>query len=97
MATNTVYVTTDLNDKALWSKNLPIEDVHWINQPPEGGKLYKARLRYRGPLVTCVVEDSIIKLHEEQRGLAAGQSAVIYDDNDYVIGGAVLAGESSPT
>ncbi len=90
MTSNTVYVTTDLNDAALWSKNLAVQDAHWINQPPEPGKQYKARLRYRGPLVSCVIENNVIKLSEEQRGLAAGQSAVIYD-SAYVLGGAVLA------
>lgn len=91
MATNTVYVTSDLNDVALWSKDIAIQEAHWINGPPEKGKHYQARLRYRGPLVGCIIEDQVIMLAEEQRGLAAGQSAVIYD-NDYVLGGAVLAG-----
>lgn len=48
MKTNTVYVTTDLNDKDLWSKKLKLEDTHWINEPPVADKKYQARLRYRG-------------------------------------------------
>lgn len=94
MIANTVYVTNDLNDSALWSKDLPVQEAHWINQPPEAGRQYKARLRYRGPLVTCVIEGNFIKLVDEQRGLAAGQSAVIYD-NDFVLGGAVLTSLSN--
>ncbi|MDB5170582.1 MAG: mnmA [Candidatus Saccharibacteria bacterium] len=90
MATNTVYVTTDLNDAALWSKDISVQDAHWINTPPEAGKQYQARLRYRGPLVSCVIEGDTIKLADEQRGLASGQSAVIYD-GDFVLGGAILA------
>ncbi len=90
MKTNTVYVTTDLDDKALWSKNLTLQDLHWINQKPGAAKPYQARLRYRGLLVECKIKDNQLVLKEEQRGLAAGQSAVIYDGN-LVLGGAILA------
>lgn len=89
MATNTVYVTTDLNDATLWSTELTVHDQHWINQPPEPGRTYQARLRYRGPLVDCTIDGDRIVLADEQRGLAAGQSAVIYD-GEYVLGGAIL-------
>ena len=41
----------------------------------------KARLRYRGPLVDCELKDNKLILAEEQRGIAAGQSAVVYDDD----------------
>jgi tRNA-specific 2-thiouridylase len=90
MATNTVYVTTDLNDATLWSRELTVQDQHWINHPPEAGKTYQVRLRYRGPLVDCTIDGDTILLAEEQRGLAAGQSAVLYE-GDYVLGGAILA------
>jgi tRNA-specific 2-thiouridylase len=90
MVANTIYVTTDLNDKLLWSKDIPVRDRHWINQPPVAGKEYKTRLRYRGPLVDCTIEGDLLTLNNEQRGLASGQSAVIYD-GDRVLGGAIIA------
>jgi tRNA-specific 2-thiouridylase len=94
MKTNTVYVTTDLSDKQLWTKDLKLQDVHWINETPKAGKEYQARLRYRGPLVRCTLErtskSASLKLMDEQRGLAAGQSAVIYD-GDRILGGGILA------
>src|SRR5690606_21256983 len=31
MVKNEVYVTTQLDDKRLWSKTLSLTDVHWIN------------------------------------------------------------------
>ncbi len=34
MDKNEVYVTTDLNDKRLWSKELRLTDIHWINGVP---------------------------------------------------------------
>lgn len=90
MATNTVYVTTNLDDAGLWTKQVELQDLHWINQPPEPSKQYQARLRYRGPLVECILKRTRLNLKVEQRGLAAGQSAVLYD-HDRVLGGGILA------
>lgn len=89
MAKNTVYVTTDLGDKDLWSKEVTLQDLHWINQKPPDKK-YQARLRYRGPLVPCILNADKLILEEEQRGLAAGQSAVLYD-GERVLGGGVIS------
>jgi tRNA-specific 2-thiouridylase len=90
MKTNTVYVTTNLDDTNLWTTKARLEDLHWINQPPEVGKTYKARLRYRGQLVPCTLQGQSLQLEEAQRGIAAGQSAVIYDDG-HVLGGGIIA------
>lgn len=87
---NTVYVTTNLDDKELWSKTVKLEDLHWINAKPDETKKYKARLRYRGPLVDCSIKKNVITLQNEQRGLAAGQSAVLYD-GDRVVGGGIIS------
>lgn len=88
--TNTIYVTTDLDDKDLWSKELRLEDLHWIDKKPDQSKQYRARLRYRGPLVGCRLNGKKLLLDEEQRGIAAGQSAVIYD-GDHVLGGGIIS------
>jgi tRNA-specific 2-thiouridylase len=90
MVTNTVYVTTNLDDKDLWSKEIKLQDLHWINQPAEAGKSYQARIRYRGSLVDCTIDGDSLILGEEQRGLAAGQSAVIYE-GDHILGGGIVS------
>lgn len=87
--TNTVYVTTDLNDHELWHKEVRLEDLHWINEVPDEAEKYRVRLRYRGPLIGCKLEGQKLLLDDEQRGLAAGQSAVIYDGNRCLGGGIV--------
>ena len=97
IATNTVYVTTDLDDQALWTKELQLEDVHWINAKPEQRGNYRARLRYRGPLVACEIKGTTLTLAEAQRGLAAGQSAVIYDHETCLGGGIISRTGSSRT
>ena len=89
MKTNTVYVTTNLDDKNLWSKELVLENLHWIDEEPAAGQSYQARLRYRGPLILCTIRGKKLSLAEEQRGLAAGQSAVLYDA-DQCLGGGIV-------
>lgn len=89
MRANAVYVTTDLDDNDLWRQAVKLEDSHWINDKPDESKDYQARLRYRGPLVECRIKGSELSLAEPQRGLAAGQSAVLYD-SDRVVGGGII-------
>lgn len=100
MTKNEVYVTTDLQDKNLWRKQLVLAEPHWINQPPEQGKTYQVRTRYRADLVDCVVSleggpidsESHVKitLSTDVRAITPGQSAVLYDSDRVVGGGIVL-------
>lgn len=97
MATNEVYVTTDLEDEKLWHKTLDITDLHWINGTPEAGKKYQVRTRYRAPLVSCTLDLRVvplgsarIDLAEEIRAITPGQSAVIYD-GETVVGGGIVS------
>jgi tRNA-specific 2-thiouridylase len=89
MKTNVVYVTTNLDDQKLWTKTTNLSDIYWIDGSLEANKKYMARLRYRGPLVGAELKDNCLTLENEQRGLAAGQSAVIYDE-DRLLGGGII-------
>lgn len=93
MKKNEVYVTTDLQDKRLWHKELQLTNLHWINNPPELGKTYQVRTRYRAPLedgTTEVKGNTLhVKLSHEVRAVTPGQSAVLYD-NDHVLGGGIV-------
>ena len=86
---NEIYVTTDLDNKKLWHKNLRLTDLHWINNKPLNNKTYQARNRYRAPVVDCKVQDDIVALKDPIRAITPGQSTVIYD-GDYVLGGGVI-------
>jgi tRNA-specific 2-thiouridylase len=90
MANNIVYVTTKLDDEQLWAKEINLADLHWINQAPKQGVVYQARLRYRGPLVPAQLDGDRLILNEAVRGVAVGQSAVIYD-KDEVLGGGIIS------
>ncbi len=95
MDKNEVYVTTDLDDARLWSRNLQLTDLHWINQPPEAGKTYQVRTRYRAELVDCTLapgqDDTTysVQLADDIRAITPGQSAVVYA-GDRVVGGGIV-------
>jgi tRNA-specific 2-thiouridylase len=93
MKKNEVYVTTDLNDKNLWARELNLTDIHWIDEPPEASKKYQVRTRHRAPLINCELSHNQnvtqVMLENEVRAATPGQSAVIYD-GDKVLGGGIL-------
>ncbi len=92
MAKNEVYVTTDLNDATLWKDDIRLASVHWINQAPQLG-IYQIRIRHRAPLVSAALtydgENVVLKLNDEQRAIASGQSVVIYD-GEICLGGGII-------
>lgn len=94
MKTNTVFVTTNLNDEKLWSDMVKITQLHWINNPPELGVKYKVRTRHQGELIDCEITNldensATLKLVKEVRALAPGQSAVLYSGL-LVLGGGII-------
>lgn len=100
MEKNEVYVTTDIDDKRLWSNRLELTDVHWINGLPEDGMQIKVRTRHRAPLVEGTlhiaskgtissVPTLYIALSSDIRALTPGQSAVIYN-GEQVLGGGII-------
>ena len=95
MKTNTIYVTTNLDDAGLWTTGARLADLHWINGPASiktasSATAYTARLRYRGPLVPVKeLQDGNLLLDQPQRGLAPGQSAVLYA-GERCLGGGIL-------
>lgn len=93
MDKNEVYVTTDLNDKSLWKSNVELHSVHWIGDVPQAG-MYTIRIRHRAPLVGAELEitgdKAILKVADQQRAVASGQSIVLYDGDVCIGGGIVL-------
>lgn len=90
MDKNEVYVSRNLNDEAMWRKELPLSDAHWINDSLKDGEVFQVRLRHRGKLLPAMLQDGKLLLDEPERAVAAGQSAVFYRDG-VVYGGAIVA------
>ena len=90
MDKNKVYVSTNLNDSAMWRKELTLDHLHWINEPPKNDDKLFVRLRHRGKLLPCLLEENKLVLHETERAPTAGQSAVFYTGPTCIGGGIVL-------
>ncbi len=101
MSKDEVYVTTDINDGALWQNSFKISDVHWINDlTKEQESKYlkqssglKVRTRHRAQLIDCWLEQTdehiLVHLEDDIRALTAGQSAVFYD-GQVCLGGGII-------
>lgn len=95
MDKNEVYVTTNLNDGALWQQTVPLHSLHWISgQAPTEGK-YTVRVRHRAKLAgvnLLLQEDGTARLHfdDAERAVTPGQSLVMYD-GEICLGGGIVA------
>ena len=97
---NVVYVSKNLNDEHIWTKKLELADVVFRMGPvatvsaiPPTNIL--VRLRHRAPLIPARImlgEDStaVLEFENEVKRPAAGQSAVIYND-EICLGGGIIA------
>lgn len=94
MAKNQVVVITRLDDKNLWTKQLKLNQLHWINNAPKQGMIVQVRTRHRAPLVEAKIAtkkgELILTLEDEIRAATPGQSAVIYKDQQ-CLGGGILS------
>lgn len=95
MKKNEVYVTTDLQDENLWSREVELTDLHWIGQAPTKGNPLMIRTRHRAKLVPAKIlnkSSNFVKvvLGEDVRALTPGQSAVFYSGNICLGGGIVV-------
>lgn len=86
---NIVYVSKNLNNKDLWTKEITLSDVI-LREKPEG-KIF-VRLRHRAPLVLAKFENDKLIFEQEIKAPAAGQSAVIYGGKnaEVCLGGGIV-------
>ncbi len=73
-----------------------LEELNWLAAPLAPGDECRVQLRYRAPAVpaTVVSRDAgrvALVLETSVRAIAPGQSGVLYDDADRVLGGGVIA------
>jgi tRNA-specific 2-thiouridylase len=97
MAKNDVYVTTDLQDEKLWSREIKLTSAHWIDEAPSDDVGLSVRIRHRAKLIPVKLLNKssnsqwIAELGEEVRALTPGQSAVFYRGSECLGGGIVTA------
>jgi tRNA-specific 2-thiouridylase len=91
---NILLVTNDKNDKQLWKKKFTITNLTWVGKAPKFPLATGVTIRYHHPeypaLINLSNPDKLsISFDQPQRAITAGQSAVIYID-DEVLGGGVI-------
>ena len=96
---NLIYMGMGEDHPGLYRSGLfvPASEVHWVREdlmlPMGASKKYLARIRYRQPLEECTLhqkaEGLFIIFDRPQRGIAPGQFAAWYE-NDELIGSGVI-------
>lgn len=89
MEKNNVYVSRNLNNDAMWRSSVELTNLHWIHDAPVDGEKIVVRLRHRGLLLPAELRGTILTMHEAERAVTAGQSAVLYR-GDEVLGGGIV-------
>lgn len=90
MDKNEVYVSRNLNDDAMWRTSVELANFHWIHEAPSDGEQICVRMRHRGKLLPAEIHGTTLTMHEPERAVTAGQSAVLYQ-GDEVLGGGIVA------
>lgn len=98
MQRNEVYVSTNLNDSALWMERVHLGALHMINpdRTLQQGEQLGVRVRHRAAIVPATVAandrgEATLQLTEPQRAVTPGQSIVMYDGQECIGGGIVIA------
>ena len=86
LAQNIVYVSKNLNDSHIWTKELKLKDVILKKDIQN----IKVRLRHRAPLIPATLKNNTLYFESEIKRPASGQSAVFYD-GEICLGGGIIA------
>ena len=92
---NEIYVCQGVDNQLLYTENITLDKIHWINDLKEFKHLdCLVQIRHRHKPVKCNIEFNEgfrVMFQEEIRGVAPGQSAVFYKDNLCLGGGVIEA------
>lgn len=87
LAKNIVYVSKNLNNEDLWTKELKLTNIIWRGSETED---ILVRLRHRAPLIKAKFKNNAIIFENEIKRPAAGQSVVFYNETE-CLGGGIIA------
>ena len=92
---NEIYVCQGVDNQLLYTENITLDKIHWINDLKEFKHLdCLVQIRHRHKPVKCIIEFNKgfrVMFDKEIRGVAPGQSAVFYKDNLCLGGGVIEA------
>ncbi|MDO9225925.1 MAG: tRNA 2-thiouridine(34) synthase MnmA [Pseudomonadota bacterium] len=95
---NELIVVQGHDHPLLLSATLRADQLSWIGAPPEAGRRYGAKTRYRQQDAACVVEsitadELVLRFEQAQWAVTPGQSVVLYDGEVCLGGGVIAAAE----
>ena len=85
---NIIYVSKNLNNKHIWTKELELKDL-FLRETEIPEKIL-VRLRHRAPLIPATFDGKTLHFDKEIKRPASGQSAVFYTD-EICLGGGIIA------
>lgn len=84
----------------LYRTRVEIDDLNWLGDTPSPGEEVRVQLRYRAEAAPARVESIgerlVLQLSEPQAAVTPGQSAVLFDDDAFVLGGGRIMGVPEP-
>jgi len=93
---NELIVVQGHDHPLLQSHRLHAADLSWIGEPPQAGRRYTAKTRYRQQDAACEVQsrteaELLLCFDQAQWAVTPGQSVVLYD-GDVCLGGGIIQG-----
>ena len=99
---NIIFVAQGENHPALFSKQIIVEHINWINLKTKTfPKKYFAKVRYRDKDKLCTIfsldnDTYLVKFKSKQKAITPGQSIVLYDKEGVCIGGGIISERDIP-
>jgi len=80
----------------LFGHDVSLQEVNWLVDPPSPGDVVWVQCRYRaravpGTIAALASDRVALRLAEPVRAIAPGQSGVLYDSGERLLGGGVIA------
>lgn len=90
---NNILIVGQGEHPLLYHNTLTAGQLAWLNEPPEAGKIYHAKTRYRQTDQTCTIaiDNGIatVWFDAAQRAITPGQYLVVYDGSRCLGGGVI--------
>ena len=99
---NIVFVAQGENHPALFSEQIIVDHINWINLKPKTfPKKYYAKVRYRDKDKLCTIfsldnDTYLIKFKSKQKAITPGQSIVLYNEDGICAGGGIITRRDIP-
>jgi tRNA-specific 2-thiouridylase len=99
---NILYAGQGHEHPWLFSRTLHAEQLSWVSgSPPVAGSRLMAKIRYRQADQLCTVNEItaqglVLEFRQEQRAATAGQSVVLYEDENCLGGGVISWADTPP-